>query len=275
MIIVGILALAASSAAIGVTPHGPLAQNAVDRLQPPSLTYWMGTDQFGRDVMSRIMVGTLASLRVSVIAVAIAALIGCTAGIVAGYFGGATDRLVGRLADTLFAFPAILLALAILVALGPGWLNTAIAISFVYTPIFIRVSRGPVLAVREADYVKAGQGLGFGSLRLMSRHILPNVMGPIFVQVTLALSWAVLTESSLSFLGFGTPPPEPSLGLMVSEARTLVSRAWWLLVFPAATITAAVIGLNMLGDALQHAVDPLRRLSGAGRVELPAAAQPR
>lgn len=258
LILVVILALVALASVVGLTPYPPIEQHPVDRFTEPSLAYPMGTDQFGRDVLSRIMAGVWASLRVAVLAVAIASLIGSLAGIVAGFFGTWTERIIGRLTDVLFAFPAILLALSIVAALGRGWLNTAIAIAVVYTPIFVRVARGPVLSIRDADYVRAGRVLGFSSPRLLFRHVLPNVAAPIIVQVALALSWAILTESSLSFLGLGTQPPEPSLGLMVSEARTLAGRAWWLLAFPSAVIIAAVVGLNLLGDGLRDVLDPTR-----------------
>jgi peptide/nickel transport system permease protein len=158
----------------------------------------------------------------------------------------------------LFAFPAILLALSIVAALGRGWINTVIAIAIVYTPIFVRVARGPVLTVRELEYVKAGRVLGFRPARLLFRHVLPNVTAPIIVQIALALSWAILTESSLSFLGLGTQPPDPSLGLMVSEARTLFARGWWLMVAPASAIVLSVVGLNLLGDGLRDVLDPTR-----------------
>lgn len=247
---VAVLALA------GATPYDPIAQHAADRLQPPSGRYWFGTDQFGRDIASRTFAGIAASLRVAVVSVGIAAVVGSLLGITAGFLGRAVDAVIGRLADVLFAFPAILLALAIVAALGHGWLNTSIAIAVVYTPIFVRVARGPVLSVREHDYVKAGRVLGFSSSRLLFRHVLPNVSAPIAVQVTLALSWAILTESGLSFLGLGTQPPEPSLGLMVNEARNLVTEAWWTLTFPAAVIVLAVVALNLLGDGLRSALDP-------------------
>ncbi len=256
--IVGVLVLVALASLAGLTPYEPTAQNPADRFAEPSATYWMGTDRFGRDVASRVMEGILVSLRVAVLAVALSAVVGSLGGIVAGYFGGWTDRAIGRLADVLFAFPAILLALAIVAAIGRGWLNTALAIGIVYTPIFIRVARGPVLSVRESEYIKAGETLGFGHGRLLFGHVLPNVAAPIIVQVALALSWAILTESSLSFLGLGTQPPDPSLGLMVSEARTLASRAWWLLAFPSLAIIVAVIGLNLLGDGLRDTFDPTR-----------------
>jgi peptide/nickel transport system permease protein len=256
--VVTVLIIISICAALGLTPYPPLQQNPADRFAPPSTAHWMGTDQFGRDVASRVMAGILASMRISVVAVAISATIGSAAGIAAGFFGSWTDRAVGLLTNVMFAFPAILLALAVVTALGRGWFNTVIAIAVVYTPIFVRVARGPVLSVRELDFVKAGRVLGFGRARLLLRHVLPNVTAPIVVQVALALSWAILTESALSFLGLGTQPPDPSLGLMVSEARTLVSRGWWLMAAPASAIVLAVIGLNLLGDGLRDAFDPTR-----------------
>jgi peptide/nickel transport system permease protein len=259
LIIVSLLALVGVLAAVGATPFPPIQQNSAIRFAAPSPEHWMGTDQFGRDVTSRVMAGVLASLRVALVAVALSAAVGSMAGIAAGFFGGWADRLVGRVTDMLFAFPAILLALSIVAALGRGWINTVIAIAIVYTPIFVRVARGPVLTVRELEYVKAGRVLGFGSGRLLFRHVLPNVTAPIIVQIALALSWAILTESSLSFLGLGTQPPDPSLGLMVSEARTLFARGWWLMVYPAGALVLAVVGLNMLGDGLRDVLDPTRR----------------
>ena len=262
LLIVGALLLVAAAAALGLLPHPPIVPHPDDRFAPPSATYWLGTDQFGRDVASRVAAGVLASLRIAVVAVALATVVGAVGGIVAGFFGGWLDRGISRVTDILFAFPAILLALAIVAALGRGWLNTTIAIAVVYTPIFVRVARGPVLSVRESDYIKAGRVLGYRAPRLLFRHVLPNVTAPLIVQVALALSWAILTESGLSFLGLGTQPPEPSLGLMVSEARTLFARAWWLLVFPSAAIVLAVIGLNLLGDGLRDVLDPTRAPAG-------------
>jgi peptide/nickel transport system permease protein len=256
--IITVLLVIATVAALGLTPHPPLAQEADIRFSAPSAENWLGTDQFGRDVASRVMVGVFASLRVAVLAVAIAAVIGSVAGIAAGYFGSWTDRVVGRVTDMLFAFPAILLALAVLAALGRGWVNTVIAVAIVYIPIFVRVARGPVLTVRELEFVKAGRVLGYGSGRLLFRHVFPNITAPLIVQIALALSWAILTESSLSFLGLGTQPPDPSLGLMVSEARTLVTRGWWLMAAPATAIVLAVVGLNLLGDGLREVLDPTR-----------------
>jgi peptide/nickel transport system permease protein len=258
LVLTSVVAVAALAAVFGVLPYDPVGQHPLDRLLGPSHRYWFGTDQFGRDIFSRCLEGMKVSLRVSLLAVAAAGVVGTVAGIAAGFFGGVVDAIVMRLADILFAFPAILLALAIVSALGSGWFNTSIAIAIVYVPIFARVARGPVLALREADFVRAGRVLGFSSPRLLFRHILPNVAAPVIVQVTLSLSWAILTESSLSFLGLGTQPPEASLGLMVSDSRALAADYWWTLVFPAAAITLAVVGLNLLGDGLRDALDPTR-----------------
>ena len=253
-----LLAVIAVLGAFGVLPHDPIAQHPATRLQGPSSRYWFGTDQFGRDIAARTAVGIWTSLRVAIVSVAAAAVIGSILGISAGFFRGWVDQVISRFIDILFAFPAILLALAVVSALGSGWQNTAIAIAVVYTPIFARVSRGPTLAVGGADYIKAQRVLGTPLPRILLRHVLPNVSAPIVVQVTLALSWAILTESSLSFLGLGTRPPTPSLGLMVSDARNTVATAWWTLTFPALAIVIAVITLNLLGDGLRSALDPRR-----------------
>jgi len=258
LVLTGLVALAALAAVVHLLPYDPIAQHPLDALKAPSSKYWLGTDQFGRDIFSRCIEGAKSSLRVALVAVALAGSVGTVAGIAAGFFGGVLDAIVMRLADILFAFPAILLALAIVSALGSGWFNTAIAIAIVYVPIFARVARGPVLALRNVDFVRAGRVLGFSSPRLLFRHILPNVAAPVIVQVTLSLSWAILTESSLSFLGLGTQPPEASLGLMVSDSRALASTYWWTLAAPAVAITIAVVGLNLLGDGLRDALDPTR-----------------
>jgi peptide/nickel transport system permease protein len=256
LVITGVLVVTALAATFGLTPQNPLVQHPDHLLESPSGTYWFGTDQFGRDIASRTFAGVAASLRVALLSVALAALIGTIAGVASGYLGGFWDQVVGRLTDVLFAFPAVLLALAIIAALGRGWFNTAIAIAIVYIPIFVRVSRGPTLSVRELEYVSACRVLGFSGRRILFRHVLPNVSAPVVVQVALALSWAILTEAGLSFLGLGTQPPDPSLGLMVSEARNLVTTAWWTMVFPSLAVVLAVIGLNLLGDGLRSALDP-------------------
>ena len=258
LVFTGLIVVVGLLGALGLTAHDPIAQLPDQRLQGPSATFWFGTDQFGRDVAARVAAGEWVSLRVAVASVLIAAVIGSTMGIAAGFFGGWVDQGISRVVDILFAFPAILLALALVSALGTGWVNTAIAIAVVYTPIFARVSRGPTLSVATAEYIKAQRVLGLPVRRILLRHVLPNVSAPIVVQVTLALSWAILTESALSFLGLGTQPPESSLGLMVAEARDYLTTAWWTLVFPAAAIVISVIALNLLGDGLRSGLDPRR-----------------
>jgi peptide/nickel transport system permease protein len=255
MVIVSILAV------FGWMPHDPLEQNVEFAMQGPSSNFWFGTDEFGRDIFSRTLDGMRRSLTVSISAVSIAAFFGVILGILSGYLGRWFDQLIVRLSDVIFAFPAILLALAIVSTLGNTWYQTSLAIAVVYTPIFIRVARGPVLTVKEMDYVKVTRILGFSSLRILRKHILPNVTAPIVVQIALSLSWAILTESGLSFLGLGTQPPNASLGLMVSEAQPIAAFAWWALFFPSAFITIVVVGLNLVGDGLRDALDPARRSS--------------
>ncbi len=255
-VLVGIVAAAALAAALGALPHDAVTQAPADRLTGPSAQHWFGTDQFGRDVFARSAAGAAASLLIAVVAVAIAGVAGTTAGVAAGFFRGWSDRSVLGVTNVLFAFPPLLLALALASAFTRTWFTVAIAIAIVYTPIFVRVARGPVLSLREADFVRAGVVLGFSPLRTLARHVLPNIAPIVIVQVTLSLSWAVLTEASLSFLGLGTPPPAPSLGAMVLEARVLATVAWWTMAAPGAVIVALVVGLNLLGDGLRDALDP-------------------
>lgn len=259
LLLVGTLLVGAIVSALGWAAFDPIEQHPIDRLSPPSSTYWFGTDQFGRDIFSRVLAGLKISFQVAAVAVAIAAVIGTTFGVLAGFSGKWIDTVTMRIADSLFAFPAILLALVIVTALGTGWVNASIAIAVVYTPVFIRVSRGPTLQIRSADYVRAGVGLGFSTPRIIFGHVLPNISSVVIVQTTLSLSWAILTESSLSFLGLGTQPPDASLGLMVATARGFAVIAWWALLFPSLAIVISVLGLNLLGDGLRDALDPSRR----------------
>ncbi len=256
LLLTGVVGVAALISLLGLTPHDPVAQAPIDRLQGPSMAYWFGTDQFGRDILSRSMAGAANSLIVSITAVALSAVIGTLAGVSAGFFGGGVRAPVLAVSNVLFAFPPLLLALALASAFARTWITIAVAIAIVYIPIFVRVTRGPVLTLRESDFVKAAHVLGFPLERILFRHVLPNILPIIIVQVTLSLSWAVLTEASLSFLGLGTPPPAPSLGSMVLDAKTLVYAAWWTMAAPGAVIVALVIGLNLLGDGLRDALDP-------------------
>jgi peptide/nickel transport system permease protein len=258
-VLVGIVLVAALAGAVGLTPYSAQAQNPLAVLKGPSFAHPLGTDQFGRDMFSVVLQGLYVSLKISCVAVAIAGVLGTLGGIFAGYFGRWLSALIMRATDMLFAIPAILLALAIVTALGAGWLNSALAIGIGYIPIFVRVVRGPVLALREAGYVQAGRVLGFSPVRLLFRHILPNVAGIVAVQTSLALAWAVLAEATLSFLGLGPPPPTASLGEMVYNSTSLAATAWWTLAGPSLAIVLAVLGFNFLGDGLRDAIDPRAR----------------
>lgn len=259
LVILGLLVTGALFALFHATPHDPLAQDRLLSLKGPSLHHFFGNDQFGRDIFSRVLDGVRRSLSVSFLAVAIAASLGMVLGIIGGYFGKIFDTIIMRTSDIFFAFPAILLALAIVSSLGHTWFDTAIAIAIVYTPIFTRVVRGPILSLKELDYVKSARILGFSTPRILFRHLLPNVMPIFLVQIALSLSWAILTESGLSFLGLGTQAPDASLGLMVSEAQSLAAFAWWTLAFPSIFLVLAVVSLNLVGDGLRDSLDPTRR----------------
>ena len=262
ILLTGIIAVAAAAAVLGLTPYDPIAQAPIDRLKGPSPTYWFGTDQFGRDVFSRSVAGVANSLTVAIVAVSLSAVIGTLAGLSAGFFGSRVRAPVLAVTNVLFAFPPLLLALALASAFARTWFTIAVAIAIVYIPIFVRVTRGPVLSLKESDFVKAARVLGFPTSRILLGHVLPNILPIVIVQVTLSLSWAVLTEASLSFLGLGTPPPAPSLGSMVLDAKALADLAWWTMAAPGAVIVTFVVGLNLLGDGLRDAFDPRSGDSG-------------
>jgi peptide/nickel transport system permease protein len=256
LVLIVIFVAASLLGAVGATPYPPLDQHPVDRLTGPSSSYPLGTDLFGRDLASRLMKGGSNSLRVATLAVAISTTIGTLLGITAGYLGGNIDNVIMRTMDVFFAFPTLLLALLVVVALGPGLNNTILAIAVVYTPIFARVARGPVLTLKEMEFVTAARCLGLREWRILFFHVLPNALAPLIVQVTLALSWALITEAGLSFLGLGTQPPEPSWGLMLSESRNLAEIAPWLMLFPGLAIMLGVLGFNLFGDGLRDVLDP-------------------
>jgi peptide/nickel transport system permease protein len=245
--------------ALAITPYPSLAPHARDRLKPPSAQYIMGTDLLGRDVASRLMEGAANSLRVALVSVAVSAAAGMLLGTVAGYVGGWVENILMRVMDVFFALPALLLALVIVSVLGPGVNTTILAIAIVYTPIFARVARAPVLSVKSMEYVTAARCLGMSDARIIFRHILPNTLAPLIVQVSLALSWSLLTEAGLSFLGLGTQPPTPSWGVMLSESRGIAENAPWLMLFPGLAIVLGVLGFNLLGDGLRDILDPRLR----------------
>ncbi len=242
-----------------LSPYDPVAQSIRERFQGPSATHLLGTDNFGRDTLARILHGYRTSISVSLGAVGLATVLGGLIGLLGAYFGGWVDRILMRLMDILLAFPIILLAIAILAVLGPGSFNTGLAIGIVYTPIFARLTRGPALTVLNWDYVSAARALGSSPARLLARHVTPNIMAPLMVQVTISLSTAVLVEASLSFLGLGTQPPTPSLGLMLSESRNTMLLSPWVSVFSGFAILLASLGFNLFGDGLRDLLDPTLR----------------
>lgn len=255
-IITALVVLVALAAQFGAFGYDAISQDASVRLQAPSGEHWLGTDQFGRDIFVRSAVAAANSLLIAVVAVGIATTVGTAGGVLAGYYRGVGSRSILGVTNVLFAFPPLLLALALAAVFAGNWFTVAVAIAIVYIPIFVRVTRGPVLSLRETNFVRAATVLGFSASRVLLRHILPNLVAIVIVQVTLSLSWAVLTEASLSYLGLGAPPPAPSLGSMVFDARSMVNAAWWTMAAPGALIIVMVVGLNLLGDGLRDALDP-------------------
>jgi peptide/nickel transport system permease protein len=246
-----------------VAPYDPIKVNVTDSLIPPGPGHWLGTDDLGRDVLSRVMWGSRVSLSVGVISVSIGLLLGTSVGLSAGYLGGKFDLVVMRVIDALLAFPALILAIAITSALGPQIQNAMIAIGIVAIPAYARLTRGQVLAVRARDYIVAARTIGASPLRIVMRHIFPNVMNALIVQATLSTAFAILAEAALSFLGLGPQPPYPSWGQDINYSqRYLPNLKWWMSVGPGIAIFTAVFGFNFLGDALRDALDPRLRRSG-------------
>ncbi|MDT5283280.1 MAG: peptide/nickel transport system permease protein [Mycobacterium sp.] len=257
-VVLGIVVFVAV-AANWVTPFGVNDVDVPSALRPPSGDHWFGTDELGRDVLSRVLVATQASMRVAVVSVAFAVIVGVTVGIVAGYRGGWVDTVFMRVVDVMFAFPVLLLALAVVAILGPGTITTILAIGIVYTPIFARVARASTLSVRVEPFVQMSQAMGTGNLYILARHIVPNIAGPLIVQTSLSLAFAILSEAALSFLGLGIQPPQPSLGRMIFDSQGFVTMAWWMAVFPGAAIFVIVLAFNLVGDGLRNVLDPKQR----------------
>lgn len=242
-----------------IAPYGVNDVDVPQALRPPSGAHWLGTDELGRDVLSRVLIAVQASMKVAVISVTFAAVLGVTLGVLAGYRGGWLDTVVMRMVDVMFAFPVLLLALSIVAVLGPGLTTTILAIGIVYIPIFARVARASTLSVRVEPYVAVSRTMGTGSGYILARHIVPNITGPLIVQLSLSLAFAILSEAALSFLGLGLQPPAPSLGRMIFDSQGFVTLAWWMAVFPGLAIFVIVLACNLLGDSLRDVLDPKQR----------------
>jgi len=242
-----------------IAPHDPLEQNIVVRLEPPSAEFLLGTDGYGRDVLSRLIFGARISLLVGFLAILVAMIIGATIGIVAGYVGGRFDQLVMGLLDVMLSFPTLLLGLMIAAMLGASLQNLIIAIAITEIAPFARVARAPTISLKQRDFVEAGRALGFGPVRIMGVHILPNMISDVIVMSSLWMASAIRTEASLSFIGLGVPPPTPTWGSMIREGFENILDGWWLAVFPSLAILVTVLALNLLGDALRDAIDPKLR----------------
>lgn len=239
-----------------LAPYDPLEQNIVARLEPPSAEYWLGTDSYGRDVLSRLIYGARISLFVGFAAIIVAMLVGTTIGVISGYVGGLFDQIVMGVLDVMLAFPTLLLGLMIAAMLGASLENLIIAIAVTEIAPFARVARAPTISLRERDFVEASRSYGCGPVRIMTRHILPNMMSDVVVMSSLWLASAIRTEASLSFIGLGVPPPTATWGSMIREGFENILDAWWLAVFPSLAILLTVLALNLLGDALRDASDP-------------------
>lgn len=258
---IGLLLLIALAALLApwIAPHDPLQQNIAYRLDPPSAEFWLGTDSYGRDVLSRLIYGARVSLLVGFVAILIAMSIGASLGILAGYVGGLVDQLIMGLVDVLLSFPTLLLGLMVAAMLGASLENLIIAIAITEIAPFVRVARAPTIALKQRDFVEAGRALGYGPLRLMGVHILPNMISDVVVLGSLWMASAIRTEASLSFIGLGVPPPAATWGGMIREGFENILDAWWLTLFPSVAILLTVLALNLLGDALRDAIDPKLR----------------
>jgi peptide/nickel transport system permease protein len=258
-LVVIVLFLGAAIAAPLLAPYDPAQQSYTVIRKAPSALHWFGTDENGRDVLSRVLFGARATLLAGLVSVSIAAGAGVPLGLLAGFAGGWTDAVIGRVVDAMLACPFLILAIALAAFLGPSLTNAMIAIGVTATPIFVRVARGATIEAAANDYVEAARALGNPAWRVALRHVLPNIVPPILVQSTLAIATAIIAEASLSFLGLGQQPPEPSWGSMLNAAQRFLTQAPWLAIFPGAAIFLAVLAFNLVGDGLRDALDPRRR----------------
>jgi ABC-type dipeptide/oligopeptide/nickel transport system permease subunit len=258
LVVFGLLALFAPL----VTPHDPVRQSLIDALQTPSAEHWFGTDHLGRDVFTRILYGTRISLLIGVAAVGFGLAVGVPLGVVSGYYGGWVDMTIQRIADIMFSFPSILLALALVAVLGVGLRNVIVAVGVAMVPIFIRLVRGQVLAVREEVYVEAARALGGGDLRILARHVLANSWAPVIVQATISMGITILVAAGLGFLGLGVQAPTPEWGSMLGEGRRYIYSHPHMTTYPGLAIFLAVLAFNLVGDGLRDAIDPRLRTIG-------------
>lgn len=261
----GLLVLIVFAAVFGpsIVPYDPLASNTAQALKPPSAAHWFGTDQLGRDILSRVIVATRLDFFIAAASVVLVFFMGGIAGIAAGYFGGWTDRIVGRIADTIMAFPLFVLAMGIVAALGNTVQNIIIATAIVNFPLYVRVARAEANVRRDAGFVQAARLSGNGEYRILLGHILPNIMPIMIVQMSLTMGYAILNAAGLSFIGLGVRPPTAEWGIMVAEGATfMVSGEWWIAFFPGLALMTAVFCFNLLGDGLRDALDPkLKRMA--------------
>lgn len=243
-----------------IAPYNPTASNAAVALSPPSVAHWFGTDDLGRDVLSRVLVATRLDLGIAVVAVALSFVMGSILGTCAGYFGGWCDRIISRVIDTLMAFPLFILAMGLVAALGNTVENIIYATAVINLPLYTRVVRAEILVRRDAGYVEAARLAGNGHLRIMAAHLFPNVLPVMMVHISLNMGWAILNAAGLSFIGLGVRPPTPEWGIMVAEGATyIISGEWWLAIFPGAVLMLAVFCFNLLGDGLRDLIDPRMR----------------
>jgi peptide/nickel transport system permease protein len=261
LLLIALFAVGAILAAV-IAPYDPLVQALGSRLEPPSAAHWLGTDQLGRDIASRLLYGARISLFIGLVVVASAGLVGTVVGLVAGYVAGLVDEALMRLTEVFLAFPPLILAMAIAGALGPSLTNAIIAIAAVTWAVYARLVRGQVLSLRRREYVEAARSIGASGPRILIRHLLPNVLAPLLVQASFDMGAAIISAAGLSFIGFGAQPPTPEWGVMISEGRNFISTEPWLSLFPGLAILLAVGAFNLLGDGLRDLFDPrLRRVA--------------
>ena len=257
LVLIAIIVIAAAAAPL-LTAYSPVTLDTKHALLRPGAQHPFGTDELGRDVLARVLFGARISLRVGGLSTLLTALLGVLIGLLAGYYAG-VDMIVSRIVDGLMIFPGLILAIMLMAALGPSESNVVLAMTILYTPRIIRVVRGSVLELKKLDFVDAARVVGDSNLRILFSHILPNAYAPLIVQVTFGFAWAILTESGMSFLGLGTPPPAPSWGNIIADGREFIRSAPWLMLFPGAAISLSVMGLNFIGDGLRDLLDPRLR----------------